>query len=100
MAFLNRKAIALFPFVLVKSAAFAADPVLINHERIHLRQQLELLILPFYLIYLIHFLINLIQLKNAEKAYRAIVFEKEAYACEENPGYLKSRGFWNFRHFF
>jgi len=96
---LNRKAMALFPFVLIKKRSYASDPVLINHERIHLRQQVELLILPFYILYLLSFLFHLIRTQNIETAYRSIVFEKEAYACQENPEYLKSRRCWNFRKY-
>jgi hypothetical protein len=31
------------------------DKVFVNHEKIHLRQQLELLVLPFYVWYIIEF---------------------------------------------
>lgn len=84
---------ALFPFILVKSARLKNDAVLINHEKIHLRQQLELLILPFYIFYLLNYFVNLIQYRNHYLAYRNIVFEKEAYDCEQNLQYLKN-GSW------
>jgi hypothetical protein len=61
-----------------------------NHERIHVYQQMELLILPFYLWYGIEFLIRRLS-QNHQIAYRNIVFEREAYACEINLGYLKKR---------
>ncbi|MBP6387075.1 MAG: hypothetical protein KA327_10700, partial [Pseudarcicella sp.] len=41
---------AIFPFVLVKNKN--PDKRLLNHEKIHLRQQLEMLIVPFYIFYL------------------------------------------------
>lgn len=82
---------AIFPFILVREARFKLDPLLINHERIHFRQQLELLILPFFLLYFLNYLFNLIRYKNHYLAYFNIVFEKEAYACERNPVYLKQR---------
>ncbi|RZK84416.1 MAG: hypothetical protein EOO98_16755, partial [Pedobacter sp.] len=49
---------AVFPFILLKSERFKSDTEIINHEKIHLRQQLELLILPFYILYLINYLFN------------------------------------------
>ena len=87
-------AMAIFPFILLKDKHQKADPVLINHERIHLRQQLELLILPFYLLYLFNYLLNLLRYKNHHRAYFNIVFEREAYTCERKPDYLKTRRFF------
>ena len=84
---------AIFPFILLKSASFKSDIEIINHEKIHLRQQLELLIFPFYIIYLLNYLINLIQYKKHDLAYRNIVFEKEAYDHEADLNYLKN-GSW------
>lgn len=85
-----------FPFIFVKSISDKKNIVLLNHEKIHIRQQMELLILPFYILYLIHFLINLIKYKNINLAYRNIIFEKEAYANEQNLDYLNCRKFWGF----
>lgn len=84
---------AIFPFILLKSARLKNDPEIINHEKIHLRQQLELLVFPFYILYFLHYLINLIRYKKHDLAYRNIVFEKEAYSNENNLHYLKS-GNW------
>ncbi|MCS4237854.1 hypothetical protein M2306_000616 [Myroides gitamensis] len=84
-------ALTLYPFIIYKDASFAEDAILVNHERIHLKQQLELLILPFYLWYGIEFLIRLLYLRNRKKAYRAISFEQEAYKNEANLAYLKQR---------
>ncbi|MEX0995648.1 MAG: hypothetical protein WDZ45_01210 [Flavobacteriaceae bacterium] len=67
-----------------------------NHERIHLRQQLELLILPFYLWYGLEFLLRLLYFRNRYKAYRNISFEREAYSNEADLYYLKRRKFWAF----
>ncbi|MDO1499690.1 hypothetical protein Q2T40_06040 [Winogradskyella maritima] len=92
--------LTLFPFILLKERRLKTDKRFINHERIHLRQQLELLIAPFYLIYGIEFLIRLIKLKNWHLAYRAISFEREAYSNDNNLDYLKRRPFWNFIHYF
>lgn len=84
---------ALFPFILVKYESLKKDIVIINHERIHLRQQIELLILPFYILYLLNYLINLLRFQNHDLAYRNIIFEKEAYTYETDLTYLK-KGNW------
>lgn len=68
-----------------------SDMILVNHEKIHFRQQLELLIIPFYILYVLNYLINLIKYKNHDQAYFHIVFEKEAYACDRNLAYLQQR---------
>lgn len=75
---------------------FKNDKYLINHEKIHLKQQAELLIIPFYLWYGIEFFIRLVYYKNCNKAYRNILFEREAYAKQHNLKYLQQRRFWSF----
>ena len=90
------RGITIFPFVIFTHAEDKENIVVVNHERIHIRQQLELLILPFYIWYFIEFFIRLIQFKNKSQAYRNISFEREAYANEKDLEYLKSRSFWRF----
>lgn len=85
-----------YPFVFVADAADKDNPVFVNHERIHLRQQLELLVLPFYLWYGIEYLLRLVQYRDRRKAYRSISFEREAYANESDLAYVKTRAFWRF----
>jgi hypothetical protein len=70
--------------------------VLLNHERIHIRQQVELLIVFFFVWYFVEYLTRLIQYKNRREAYYNISFEREAYANEKDLDYLKKRSFWNF----
>lgn len=84
---------ALFPFILIKSADYKKDKILLNHEKIHLRQQLELLILPFYVLYLSNYLLNRLKYKDHHQAYKNIIFEKEAFNNETNLDYLK-KGNW------
>lgn len=88
--------IAIFPFVFLKSKHLKKDAVLINHEKIHLKQQLELLIIPFYIVYIIEFMLLLFQYKNKKKAYKNMSFEVEAYTNETNLNYLKERPVWAF----
>lgn len=61
---------------------------LINHERIHTAQMRELAFLPFYLIYLIEWLLRLVMKDNA---YMSIGFEREAYINENDYDYLNRR---------
>lgn len=89
-------AITLFPFILLRASHLRTNNVLINHERIHLGQQSELLIVPFYAWYGLEFLIRLVYYKNFSRAYRNISFEREAYKNENDLNYLKSRPFFNF----
>ncbi len=89
-------AITAFPFVMLRDNFSKDNSVLINHEKIHIRQQIELLILPFYILYFLDFLIKLIIYKDKNRAYNNVGFEREAYDNENNPDYLKSRTFWRF----
>ena len=96
---------AIFPFILLKSSTLKKDLEIINHEKIHLRQQLELLIIPFYVLYLINYLINLAIYKKHDLAYRKIIFEQEAYRHETNFNYLKQNNWYGwfklrFKHWF
>ena len=78
-------AITIFPFTFISDKADKKD---LNHEKIHIRQQLETLIIFFYLIYGVHYLILRFKYKHKE-TYKKICFEKEAYANERNLEYLK-----------
>ncbi|WET04299.1 hypothetical protein [Flavobacterium sp. YJ01] len=93
------RGMALFPFVLVKYDFDKSNEVFVNHEKIHLRQQIELLIIPFFIWYVLEFFIRLIQYKNKDLAYRNISFEREAYAKESDINYLKNRGFFQFLNY-
>lgn len=91
--------VALFPFVILRSKAFKNDAILINHEKIHLRQQLEMLVLPFYVFYAVEFCIRLLIHRKWNIAYRHISFEKEAFTNEKDLAYLQTRSFWNFLNY-
>ena len=82
---------ALFPFILLKRKSPPA--YLLNHERIHLKQQLELGLIVFYVWYFVEYLIRLVQYKKHYLAYIHISFEREAYAHEWNLNYLSKRRF-------
>lgn len=97
VSFLWVEGMALFPLILVRRPN--PDRVLINHERVHLRQQLELGIVPFYLWYLVEYLIRRWQYRDHYTAYRNISFEREAYTNEKDMHYLPKRPWFNFRHY-
>ena len=65
----------------------------VNHEKIHWKQQLEMLVIFFYIWYLIEYLIKLFI--YGSDAYRNLSLEREAYANEKNLDYLKTRKFYS-----
>lgn len=83
-------AITLYPFVLVRTNTRLRS-ALIRHEKIHLKQQLEMLVLPFFLFYIAEYWIRRFYYKNHYLAYKNISFEREAYENEKDPLYLKNR---------
>lgn len=95
---LHVEGMALFPFILVKRAK--AGKVLLHHEQIHLRQQLELGLIPFYLFYLLEYLVRLVIYQNHHKAYYNISFEREAFRNQDNPDYLRTRKWYAFVRYF
>lgn len=84
-------AINLFGILFVKKGVVITTQLL-NHEKIHSQQMKELLYLPFYLLYIIEWLIKLFFYKgNSFKAYSNISFEKEAYTNADAVDYIKNR---------
>ncbi len=90
---------AIFPFIIFRHPADARNRTFMLHERIHLRQQVELLILPFFIWYVCEFLIRLIQYRSLDLAYRNISFEREAYANEQDRDYLAKRRAYQFMRY-
>jgi hypothetical protein len=90
------RGLTLYPFVIISNEKGRSDSTFLNHEKIHMRQQVEMLVFPFYVWYIIEYLFRLIQYKDRRKAYFNISFEKEAYANEKDLNYLTNRSFWLF----
>ena len=67
------------------------SPVTKRHESIHFQQQLELMFLPFLLLYTLSWLHGLWKYKNPSIAYRENVFERESFSCDVIEGYLSNR---------
>ncbi|UII78361.1 hypothetical protein [Flagellimonas sp. CMM7] len=92
----NYVGLSLWPFIILKEDALKKDEALINHERIHLKQQRELLILPFYILYISEWLLRTLLYLDSYRAYQNISFEREAYANEEDKDYLSRRKTFGF----
>lgn len=92
------QAMALWPFVVANTSLKrqGVSAQLLRHEKIHLRQQLELLVLPFYIWYIIEWLFRWFMYKDRNRAYRAICFEQEAYTNDRRINYLTVRKAWSF----
>lgn len=115
----NFRGITLFPFIIVKDKKTRDNKTVINHERIHLRQQIEIFItsiillillkilfgvgsiwsilgygyLSYYILYIGEWIIN--KIKKRSNAYRSSSFEKEAYSNDDNLDYLKTRKWYS-----
>ena len=98
------KSLAMWPFVFVRRKVRMTDADW-RHEGTHLRQQAELLIVGFVVLYVLFFGIELVRCgfdhERGQKAtggrslwmraYRSIPFEREAYWFQDDPEYLKHR---------
>lgn len=91
--------IAIFPFILLSHRSYAQDAICINHEKIHLKQQLEMGVIFFYIWYGIEWVFKYIKYKNAQQAYQNLSFEREAYAQERNLNYNNTRKYWAFLNY-
>ena len=87
----NIAGITLWPFIflLEKFNSHYRTPILINHETIHIKQQQEMLVLPFYIWYVLEYIIKFF--KYGKQAYYNLSFEREAYTHEKDMEYLKNR---------
>ncbi|SMG50428.1 hypothetical protein [Arenibacter troitsensis] len=92
----NYVGLSFWPFIILKNSSLKKDATLLNHEKIHLRQQRELLIVPFYFLYLLEGIIRYLIYFDAYKAYQNISFEREAYQNETNLYYLEERRTFSF----
>ena len=102
------KALAAWPFIFIRSDKKFTDED-VRHERIHGRQQVEMLLVGFYVAYLICWLIELVrcardkrrgqaepncrQRKYLNRVEHSIIFEREAYTEDSSATYLYKRRF-------
>lgn len=84
--------------VLFYKPNISLSPRVINHERIHSMQMMELLYVPFYVVYLVEWLWRVVKCRgDLYKAYRSVSFEREAYQHENDMDYGSKRrrfGMW------
>lgn len=97
----SAKASAFFPFILVRKRQYATS-VFINHERIHLRQQIETLVIGAWLIQLIEDIYSRLFLKlKFPDYYFYRSGEQEAYRNQHDLNYLKNRQWFSqFKYIF
>lgn len=81
--------ITLAPFGIYLDDKYLLNKEIINHESIHWKQQMEMLIIFFYFWYLIEWFIRLFI--NGRNAYTSLSFEREANMNERNYNYIKTR---------
>jgi len=98
--FMKIGGISLFPFIILREiyrdgneAWVKEGKRIINHEMIHLQQTLELLVIPFYILYVVEYIIKVFI--YLDKAYMSISFEREAHDNDDNLDYLKNRKRYN-----
>lgn len=97
--FMRIGGISLFPFIILREKYqsnkfwIKRGKRTINHESIHFQQQLELLVIPFYVMYILEWFFKLFI--YGRKAYYNISFEREAYNNDENFDYLNTRKRYN-----
>lgn len=85
------KGAAIFPFVVLRKSEYA-KPLIINHEKIHFRQQLETLFIGAFLLGLFEGLYARYVLRlKAPDYYLYRAAEQEAYRNQHNIDYLKNR---------
>lgn len=64
---------------------------ILNHEKIHIQQQRETLVIFWYIIYFLDFFINWGIFGSFWVAYEEVLFEREAFEYENDYNYLENR---------
>lgn len=78
--------IVLWPFLFYADAD--PNPIIRNHEEIHLEQLRQKGIMKFYFQYLAEYFQGRLKGLKHDEAYRNISFEREAYTHQGNESYL------------
>jgi len=68
----------------------------LNHELIHVAQQRELLYIPFFIWYVVEWLVLLVKYRDRMEAYSHIRFEQEAYRHQSDFTYLQRRKHYHY----
>jgi hypothetical protein len=90
--------LTLFPFIILSKEIRGTTEAMItiNHEKIHIRQQVELLLVVFALWYVASFIAGRMRGMSWHEAYRNIIFEREAFDRMYDMDYLKTRKIFAF----
>lgn len=90
--FMKVGGITIYPYIILRDKNIGKKSArLINHESIHIKQQEELLVVPFYVLYVLEWLVKSIIYRSFKKAYYNISFEREAYSNQRKWTYLDKR---------
>jgi hypothetical protein len=85
-------AMCIWPFLIIRpEKEIPSISEILNHERMHGRQQLEMAWIFFFLWYMIEFFIRLLIYRDSLRAYRSLAHEREAYSNDSDPEYYKTR---------
>ena len=94
------RSMAMWPFVIVKrSKRDEFSDRVRRHEEIHLRQQLELWLVGFYVLYGWYYVKGRFKYRSHEVAYGNNPFEREAYTYDYLATYLEQRQRFAWRAF-
>ena len=98
--FMKVGGISLFPFIILREKyrdgnkfEIKVGKKTINHETIHFQQALELGVIPFYVLYVLEWILKLPI--YGSKSYYNISFEREAYDNDDDLMYLEIRRRYN-----
>lgn len=90
--------ITLAPFGIYIDKQYVNHQTIVNHEKIHWKQQIEMGVVFFYLWYIIEWFIRLFT--NNGNAYKSISFEQECYENDNNLYYLSNRKHYSWIKYF
>jgi len=85
--------INLFGVLFVRKGVVVSERM-IRHEETHTKQMKEFLFIPFYVLYVLEWLLKLPF--YGKQAYYNISFEREAYSNQDDVNYLDNRRFFAF----
>jgi hypothetical protein len=86
------RAAVVWPFLIVRDQQEYGRAWLMNHEKIHLVQNTDLLVLGFDVLYFCEYVFaRLVLRKTKEEAYYWFSHEQEAYLNQHDMDYLKTR---------
>lgn len=89
--FITAAAVTLWPFIFIKKG-LQDEKRILNHEKIHIAQYQELLVIFFLILYVWDFLHGCIKYRDTRTAYYQIRFEQEAREWDDDSRYLERRG--------